>query len=127
METNKVRAVVERVVADTLDAHIAALKSEIAERASRELEPLLAEPAAPAPGAIDASTDGSMTAGSASTDLLNAAFCSVLDSSSQAEILSSLLDGASKFSQRSALFVIKGGNAVGWRARGFDEIGRAHV
>ena len=41
METNKLREVVERVVADTLEAHVAALKSEIVDRASRELEPLL--------------------------------------------------------------------------------------
>src|SRR6185369_11421548 len=121
MVTNKLREVVERVVADTLEAHVAALKSEIVDRASRELEPLLSESAAAAPVAAgETSSDGSTPAGSAPTDLLNAAFCTVLDSNSQAEILSSLLDGTGKFSQRSALFVLKGGNAVGWRARGFD-------
>jgi hypothetical protein len=113
-----VREIVERVVADTLNAHVAALKNEIVEHASRELESLVNRPAS-APAA-EASSDGSTPAGGAPTDLLNAAFCTVLDSGSQAEILSSLLDGTGKFSQRSALFVIKGGNAVGWRARGFD-------
>ena len=116
---NKLREVVERVVADTLDAHVSALKSEIVDRATRELEPLVAaQPPAPAPtqGSIEEGTP----AGGAPTDLLNAAFCTVLDSGSQVEILSSLLEGAGKFSQRSALFVLKGGSAVGWRARGFD-------
>src|SRR5689334_14875208 len=120
METNKLREVVERVVADTLNAHVAALTSEIVDRASRELEPLVSEQVAPV-AAEETSSDGSMPAGSAATDLLNAAFCTVLDSGSQAEILASLLDGTGKFSQRSALFVIKGGNAIGWRARGFDD------
>ncbi len=118
-DVSKLREVVERVVSDTLEAHVAALKSEIVERASRELESLVTEQAARAP-APEASSDGSTPAGGAPTDLLNAAFCTVLDSGSQSEILSSLLEGTGKFSQRSALFVLKGGNAVGWRARGFD-------
>lgn len=113
---NKLREVVERVVAHTLDAHVSALKSEIVERASRELEPLLTSAQAPGEGF----GDGGTPAGGAPTDLLNAAFCSIVDSESQAEILSSLLEGSGKFSQRSALFVIKKGNAVGWRSRGFD-------
>ena len=120
MDSNNVRELVDRVVADTLDAHVAALKNEIVERATRELEPLITAPPAPAPAPPESASDDQTPAGGAPTDLLNAAFCTVLDSSSQAEILSSLLDGSGKFSQRSALFVIKGGNAVGWRARGFD-------
>ncbi len=123
MESNKLRELVERVVADTLDAHVSALKNEIVDRATRELEPVVAAPTVPSPAAAstgEISSDGSTPAGSAPTDQLNAAFCTVLDSSSQAEILSSLLDGTAKFSQRSALFVLKGGNAIGWRARGFD-------
>ena len=114
---DKVRKIVERVVADTLSAHATTLKNEIAEHASRELEPLLHQ-AGPASG--NEASGASTVAGGAATDLLNAAFCTVVDSGSQAEILASLLDGTGKFSQRSALFVIKGGNAVGWRARGFD-------
>ncbi len=114
---NKLREVVERVVGHALDAHVSALKSEIAERASRELEPLLTSPHAPG----ESFPDVGIPAGGGSTDLLNGAFCSIVDSQSQAEILSSLLEGAGKFSQRSALFVIKGGNAIGWRGRGFDD------
>lgn len=118
-DISKLREVVERVVSDTLEAHVSALKREIVDRASRELESLVTEHAASAP-APETSSDGSTPAGGAPTELLNAAFCTVLDSGSQAEILSSLLDGTRKFCQRSALFVIKGGKAVGWHARGFD-------
>jgi hypothetical protein len=46
---------------------------------------------------------------------------SVYDVSSQSEILGALLDGASKFSGRAALFVVRGAEAKGWRARGFDD------
>ena len=66
METNKLREVVERVVADTLNAHVAALTSEIVDRASRELEPLVSEQVAPV-AAEETSSDGSMPAGSAAT------------------------------------------------------------
>lgn len=114
-DANKLREVVERVVSETLNAHVAALKSEIADRASHELQSLVPEPATAAP----VSSGEAVPAGGQPTDLLNAAFVTVLDSNSQAEILSSLLDGTSKFCERSALFVIKGGSAVGWRARGF--------
>src|SRR5205807_8071513 len=38
-----------------------------------------------------------------------------------ADILRALLDGASNFSARVALFVVKGGAAAGWQARGFDD------
>jgi hypothetical protein len=126
MESNKLREVVERVVGDTLDAHVAALKSEVSalkreivERASRELEPLVRRAPAPATSEKAAGTEGG-SAADAPTELLNSAFCTIMDSGSQAEILTSLLEGAGQFSCRSALFVIRGGNAVGWRARGFD-------
>lgn len=113
-DANKLREVVERVVSDTLSAHVAALKAEIAERATRELEALVPE------GGGMASAGESVPAGAHGTDSLNAAFCTVLDSNSQAEILGALLDGTGRFCQRSALFVIRSGSAVGWRARGFD-------
>ena len=113
---NKLREVVERVVAQALDAHVSALKSEIVESTSRELQPLLGS----AETSGEAFGDAHTSAAGAATDLLNAAFSTILDSQSQAEILSSLLEGAGTFSQRSALFVIKGGKAVGWRGRGFD-------
>ena len=119
-DSAKFKEIIDRIVGETLDEHISALRQEIAERASRELEALAPAPApaASAPPPVD--SDGPTPSGGAPTDLLNAAFCTVLDSNSQAEILGNLLDGTAKFSRRSALFVIRGGSASGWRARGFQ-------
>ncbi len=38
----------------------------------------------------------------------------------QKEILRALLEGTQHYSSRAALFVVKGGNAVGWQGRGFS-------
>jgi hypothetical protein len=59
--------------------------------------------------------------GAAPTDLLHAAVASVQDHSAQADILRALLDGAEKFAGRAALFIVKGGSANGWEARGFEK------
>lgn len=119
-DAQKVREVVDRIVSKTLSAHIATLTSEIVSGACRELEPLLAEPADAKATAFGTEAE-KIPAGGMPTDLLNAAFATVVDSQSQSDILVSLLDGTAKFSQRSALFVVKSGNAMGWRARGFDD------
>ncbi|MGH9524120.1 MAG: hypothetical protein ACRD3E_16480 [Terriglobales bacterium] len=118
-DSQKLRQVVERVVSETLQAHLSALKSEIVENACRELEPLFASSGASAPSSAPAASGEAVPAGGMPTDLLNAAFTTVMDSNSQTDILLSLLEGSAKFAQRSALFVLKGGSAVGWRARGF--------
>lgn len=105
-DSNKIREIVEQVVAETLEKHLAALRSELVERTCERLpsSAQAGEPATPP--------------GGAPTDLLNAAVNSVQDASSQADILSALLEGATKFARRSALFVIRSGTGVGWRARG---------
>ena len=117
-ESHNLRQVIERIVADTVQAHLSALKSEIVESTCRELEPLLDSQSDQA-GAPAAELDPKVPSAGKATELLNAAFASVMDSNSQSDILSSLLEGTAKFSERSALLVVKGGTAVGWRARGF--------
>ena len=109
-----VRELVERVVSVSLATHVSALKDELIERTCEELKALPPE-AAPAPAAAPATPPGG-----APTDLLNAAFSSVLDSSLQADILGALVEGAGKFAERVALFVIRAGAATGWRARGLN-------
>jgi hypothetical protein len=108
-ESNNIREIIERVVSVSLATHVTALKEELVKHACEQLEGLM--PAAPAPA---------MLAGGAATDLLNAAMTSVLDSSSQADILGALVQGAGNFAERAALFVIRGGSAIGWRATGLD-------
>lgn len=117
-DSHRMRQLVDRVVSETLEKHVSALKSEIVESACRELEPLIGESGTPVVAA-PAAPGETAPAGGMPTDLLNAAFATVMDSNSQADILVSLLEGTAKFSRRSALFILKGGNAVGWRARGF--------
>ncbi|MGI9102332.1 MAG: hypothetical protein ACR2IF_07780 [Terriglobales bacterium] len=115
-QSEEIRQIVERVVGETLATHLNALKDELVNRACEQLSGLTVSSVPAAPVEPSAPTP----AGGAPTDLLNAAFNSVLDASSQTDILASLLDGASKFAGRVALFVIRGGNASGWRAVGVD-------
>ena len=61
--------------------------------------------------------------GAAPTDLLNAAVATVADAGSQADILKATLDGIGQFAARTALYVVKGGQLVGWQARGFADEG----
>jgi hypothetical protein len=108
-DSENLREIIERVVSGSLATHITAFKEELVEHACEQLEGL--RPAAPEPAVM---------AGAAATDLLNAAVNSVLDSSSQADILGALVEGAANFAERAALFVIRGGSAIGWRATGLD-------
>ena len=95
---------VERIVREVLAEQSAAIGDTIRQRL---VEQMANEPAA-APG-------------SSPTDLLNAAVASVQDATAQTDILKALLDGATKFSERAGLMVVRGTTATGWQARGFDD------
>jgi hypothetical protein len=100
--SNKVQSIIEQAVGEVFQAALPNLRAEIVDRAARELQAL-----EPAPGSLPA-------------DLLNAATSSIQESSSQAEILRHLLEGAGRFCGRAALFVIKSGAMSGWQGSGFD-------
>ena len=127
METSEsLRQLIEQVVNEALEAHVPALREELVNRAADKLRPLLEEVESAAAikasqAAPHAASQEPTPAGGAPTDLLNAALASVQDSNSQAEILSTLLDGCTKFCERAALFVVRSGNASGWRGRGFAD------
>jgi len=53
--------------------------------------------------------------------MLDAAVASIQEASSQSEILRNLLEGASNFSGRVALFIVKGNSLAGWQGRGFKD------
>jgi hypothetical protein len=115
--SNHIREIIERVVSASLATHVTALKDDLVEQACQQLATAVPESAAGlGPGAAAPPTPR----GGAPTDLLNAAVSSVLDSTSQTDILTALLEGSSKFAERSALFVIRGGNATGWRGTGLE-------
>lgn len=104
-----IRETVERAVGEVLDARMGEMRRAIVSRVARELEPAL-----------------TVTAGSAPTDLLNAAVKGVQEATSQADILRAMLDGAARFSKRCGLLVLRGTTATGWQARGFGDRGLAN-
>jgi len=99
----EIQNIIEEAVAEVLDAALPRLRAEIVRRAAEVVESL-----APA-------------AGSSPTDLLNAAVAGIQESSSQAEILRHLLEGAARFAGRVALFVVKGSTIAGWQGIGFED------
>ncbi len=114
MAEQNLRDAVERIVGECLANHVEALKTEIVDRACDEFEnfaPVDLPPTGPAPLSA---------AATASTDVLNAAVNSLRDCSTQVDILTSLMDGVSRFAERAALFVIRSGAATGWRAVGLE-------
>src|SRR5947207_1185041 len=102
----KIEKIVEKVVAQVLESHMAAARQDLVHRVLAEIQPYLG-------GGGEAPTGGS------ATDLL-AAVTAIQLGTTQREILRSLLDTMGKYSGRSALFVVKGGAATGWQGRGFS-------
>jgi hypothetical protein len=99
--------IVERAVAQVLKRHLPNLQSEI-------VDAVLAE--------LPAQTAGS--GGSGHTPVsggLVQAIASVHAGSTQKEILKALLDAGTSYASRVALFVVKGGAATGWQARGLED------
>lgn len=104
MADSKLKSIVEGAVAQAFEARGAELRKDIVKRVLEQVESLVGAPPGGSP-----------------TDVLNSAVSSIQDGQAQPEILRALLEGASKFSGRAALFVIRGGTATGWQARGFDD------
>src|SRR5262245_49974314 len=88
--------------AELLNSKVEELRSSLSSEMRRKLEATLE----PAPG-------------TSPTDQLNSAVESMQQFTAQADILRSLLDGAARFSGRSALFIVKGSSLAGWQGRGF--------
>jgi len=102
-DLSRMREQVERIVREVVGEHSAAISDSVRQRLA------------------DIKADPEQAQGSSPTDLLNAAVASVQDATSQTDILRALLDGATTFSQRAGLLVVRGTTATGWQARGFDD------
>lgn len=102
-DSKRAHEAVERIVREVVAEHSAAIGESVRQRLPEQLGEASAAP------------------GSSATDLLNAAVASVQDATAQTDILKSLLDGATKFSERAGLMVVRGTTATGWQARGFDD------
>jgi hypothetical protein len=96
---------VERVVSQVLESHIPYMRDDLVRRVMGEVEPLLQAGSAPPP--------------SGTPDALLQATSSIHHATAQREVLNALLNGTSHFSARAALFVVRGGAALGWQGRGF--------
>jgi hypothetical protein len=103
-DAEKIRALVNGVVSDILDTRLHSMHEEFVRRVMEELEPHLM-----------------IAPGNSPTDRLERAIGAVHAGTSQGEILTALLEGASTFSGRAILFVLRGGGAVAWQARGFRD------
>jgi hypothetical protein len=105
-DTESIRKAVEALVGTTLESRMAELRGSLVTQIIAHVEGL--EPGGGAgPGG--------------SSKQLNGALRSLQDSTTQTEILRSLLEGAANFCARSALLVLRGNTAQGWQARGFSD------
>ena len=67
-----------------------------------------------------AASESSRAKSSSDMAIVKAAIFEINDQKSQAEILKTLVNRCASFAPRVAFFVIKGGQAAGWRGRGFE-------
>jgi len=102
-----IEPIVERVVGEVLESHVAQLRGEIVRRVMEQIA--ANQPPAPAP----ATNSGAAELARAVTE--------IQVGTSQKEILRALLESSSRYATRVALFVVKGSQATGWQARGFDK------
>jgi hypothetical protein len=103
-DQNSMRENVERIVREVLTEHSSAISESVHARLAEQMGTAAAE-----------------AHGTSATDLLNAAVVSVQDATAQTDILKALLDGATRFSERAGLLVVRGTTATGWQGRGFDD------
>jgi hypothetical protein len=97
--------IVERVVSQVLQGHLPQLREELVRRVTEELP---------------ADDNGAALTEFNPADLLR--LVTVLHAgTTQKEVLRALLDGASRYCGRTALYVIKAGAATGWQGRGFED------
>jgi hypothetical protein len=106
-EKSEIEAIIERVVTQVLQGHLSQVREDLVRRVLGELP-------------AGAGESGAESTGAGAAELLRAV--SVIHAgNTQKEILRALLDGVSRYSGRTALFVIKGGSCTGWQGRGFED------
>jgi len=114
-DPNNVQQLVEQAVRTVLDEALPVLREQLVQRVIESLQPELAAMAAAAvPPAPVPQVDEE-------TEKLNRALATIQAGTTQVDILDAMIEGAAQFAARTALFVVRGANAVGWRARGFTD------
>lgn len=107
-DRSELEHIVERTVSQVLQGHFSQMREEIVRRVLEELPHDLSS------GVAADSND------TTPSDLLREV-ATVHAGTTQKEILRALLDGVSRHSGRTALFVIKGLSCSGWQGRGFED------
>jgi len=103
---------VAQAVDDVLNSLLPSIREQLIQKVMQALAPeLAAAAAAPIPTPVPPDD----------TNTLNVSLAAIQSGTSQVEILDAMIEGAAKFAARTALFVVRGANAVGWRARGFND------
>lgn len=97
--------IVERVVSQVLQGHLPQLREELVRRVTEQ---------------IPNEDNGTGLNEFNPADLLHR-ITTLHAGTTQKEVLRALLDGASRYCGRTALFVIKAGTATGWQGRGFED------
>ena len=112
-DLNQVRNSIERAVSQRLTQQADQFRKEVVEQVLHEIEPLLASSVPPGQARAQQA--------SPTSDILSSTLVAIQASTVQADILKALLEGVSKFTARSALFVVRGTALAGWQARGFAD------
>jgi hypothetical protein len=105
--SKELQEIVERAVAQALERQLPKLQAELVKSVLAELPP----PAVAAEGGTASAMPGGLVQ----------AIAGIHAGSTQKEILKALLDAGTSYASRVALFVVKGGAASGWQARGLAE------
>lgn len=112
-DLNQVRSSIERAVSQRLTQQADQFRKDVVDQVLREIEPLLAS--------STGSGQAQSQRASAVSGILSSTISAIQASTAQADILKALLEGVSKFSPRTALFVVRGTSLAGWQARGFAD------
>lgn len=110
-DPKNIENLVAKAVEDVLNSLLPGIREQLIQKVMQALAPELA--AAATPLSTPAPPDD--------TNTLNVSLAAIQSGTSQVEILDAMIEGAAKFAARTALFVVRGANAVGWRARGFND------
>jgi hypothetical protein len=104
MPDSRVEELVRSAVVQALERQLAQVRESVVQEVLREIGPTLA---------------GNASNGASSSATLQKAVSAIEAGSTQREILRALLDKTVLYSSRAALFVVKGGSAIGWQGIGF--------
>lgn len=102
-DTKQVTDAVEQIIAEVLGNSFSQIRETVARRLGEEL-------------VLPTGNQNQPIA-----ELLRDAINRIQGATAQVDILDALLEGCASFSNRSAIFVVRGNTAAGWRARGFQD------